>query len=290
VIANAVVRDRLEGRAAARFYSLLLLVTLISPLLAPLFGGELLQFTSWRGVFMVLTAIGIGLLGVAALGLPETLPTARRRTGGFVMGVRAMQQLATDRGFIGYALPAALGGGAIFSYLAGSSFVLERLYGASPLVYGFLFALNGVALGTASQANRWLLGRVPTERLFVVGLLSLVAGGVALALAVSLRLPGIEAVVLPVMLIIASNGFVGPNSLALALTPHPEAAGTGSALIGSMRFALGGVMAPVVGLFGARTVLPLALTMCALCVAAGATYVALRRPALKGGDQLARHR
>lgn len=290
VIATAVVRDRFEGNAAARFYSLLILVTLISPLLAPVFGGELLLFTSWRGVFIVLTGVGAVLLGIAAIGLPETLPSSRRLRGGFLTSVRAMQQLAADRIFISYALPAALGGGAIFSYLAGSSFVLERVYGATPFVYGLLFALNGVALGTASQTNRWLLGRVSAERLFVIGLWAMVSGGIALALAASLRLPGIAAVVAPVMLIIASNGFVGPNSLALALTPHPNAAGTGSALIGSMRFALGGIMAPVVGIFSARTALPLALTMCALCIAAGVTYLALRQPIQRGGDQLARDR
>jgi MFS transporter, DHA1 family, multidrug resistance protein len=287
VIAIAVVRDRFEGRAAARFYSLLILVTLISPLLAPVFGGELLLFTSWRGVFIVLTGVGAVLLGIAAIGLPETLPSSRRLRGGFLMSVRAMQQLAADRVFISYALPAAFGGGAIFSYLAGSSFVLERVYGATPFVYGLMFTLNGVALGTASQMNRWLLGRMSAERLFIIGLWAMVSGGVALALAASLRLPGIVAVVAPVMLIIASNGFVGPNSLALALTPHPNAAGTGSALIGSMRFALGGMMAPVVGIFGARTALPLALTMCVLCVAAGMSYVVLRQPMQRRGDQLA---
>ena len=201
-----------------------------------------------------------------------------------------MQQLASDRVFISFALPAALGGGAIFSYLAGSSFVIERVYHATPFVYGLLFTFNGLALGAASQTNRWLLGRVSAERLYVIGLCSLAAGGVALAVSVFLQFPGLDALVIPVMLIVASNGFVGPNSLALALTPHPKAAGTGSALIGSMRFAMGGVMAPVVGIFGARSALPLALTMCVLSVGAGLSYVVLRQPRQRGGDPLADHR
>jgi DHA1 family bicyclomycin/chloramphenicol resistance-like MFS transporter len=276
VIATAVVRDRYTGRAAARFFSLLVLVTLISPLFAPIFGGELLLVTSWRGVFLTLAVIGVGLVLVATLGLSETLPRVQRRGGGFRNAVQTMGRLAADRAFISYALPAALGGGAIFAYLAGSSFALQRTYGASPQVYGLLFALNGLALGVSSQTNRWLLGRVSTERLFRVGLILLAAAGVALLGTVALRLGGLWSVVVPVMAIITSNGFVGPNSLALALSPHADAAGTGSALFGALRFAIGGVMAPVVGIVGSSTALPLALTMSILCVGAGFTYLMTR--------------
>jgi MFS transporter, DHA1 family, multidrug resistance protein len=276
VIATAVVRDRYDGRAAARFFSLLILVTLISPLLAPVFGGELLLVTSWRGVFLALTVIGVGLLLAAAWGLPETLPRGQRRQGGFRNAFMTTGRLATDRTFMRYALPAALASGAIFTYLSGSSFVLERIYGASPQVYGLLFALNGVALGISSQANRWLLSRVSIERLFVLGLVALSAGGVALLTTVSLRLPGAGSLVAPVIVIIASNGFVGPNSLALALSPRPDAAGSGSALMGSMRFVLGGLAAPLVGIFGSTSALPLGLIMSILCVGAGLGWLGLR--------------
>jgi DHA1 family bicyclomycin/chloramphenicol resistance-like MFS transporter len=276
VIGTAIVRDLYSGSAAAKFYSLLVLVTLISPLLAPIAGGELLLVTSWRGVFVTLALIGVALLVVVALALPETLPLDRRRQGGVIEGSRPLLQLAVDPVFISYALPAAFGGAALFTYLAGSSFVLERVYGASPQVYGLLFAFNGLALGIASQMNRWLLDRVSSQRLFTVGLAALVAGGIALLATVSLRLPGLEWVVIPVMLMVASNGFIGPNSLALALLPHPKAAGSGAALMGSMRFAFGALMAPVVGLFGSSTAFPLALTMFALSLGAGVAYVTLR--------------
>jgi DHA1 family bicyclomycin/chloramphenicol resistance-like MFS transporter len=276
VIATAVVRDRYSGTAAARFFSLLLLVTLISPLLAPIFGGELLLLTSWRGEFLALAAIGVGVLLVAALGLPETLPQAQRHGGGLRSSLQTMGRLGADRAFVSYALPAALAGGAIFAYLAGSSFVLERVYGASPQVYGLLFALNGLAIGVSSQTNRWLLRRVSAESLFRGGLILLATGGVALLVAVSLGFEGLAAIVVPVMVIIASNGFVGPNSLALALSPHPEAAGSGAALLGSLRVLFGGVMAPVVGIFGSSTALPLAVTMCILCVGAGVAHVVVR--------------
>src|SRR6266702_1585310 len=82
VIARAVVRDLHSGVAAARFFSLLMLVNGLAPILAPIFGGLLLRFTSWRGVFIILAIIGTLLLLSAATSLGETLPPERRQSGG----------------------------------------------------------------------------------------------------------------------------------------------------------------------------------------------------------------
>jgi DHA1 family bicyclomycin/chloramphenicol resistance-like MFS transporter len=251
----------------------LFLVTLLSPLFAPVIGGEVLLVTTWRGIFLVLAGIGLLLLGIALLGLHETLPPAGRRMGGIAASVQTLMRLASDREFLGYALPSALATGAIFTYLAGSSFVIEDVYHVTPQVYGLLFALNGVAIGISTQANRWLLIRFSSQNLFQIGLISLACGGIALLLGVLFGVPGVFAVVGPVLLIVASNGFVGPNSLALALTPHPDAAGSGSAVLGSLRFAVGGAVGPLVGLFGTTSAVPLAATMCGLT--AGALLLSL---------------
>ena len=268
VIATAVVRDRYAGRAAARFYSLLFLVTLLSPLLAPVIGGELLLVTSWRGIFIALAAIGILLLGIALVGLRETLPPGSRRVGGIEAGVGTLRRLLVDREFLGYAVPSALATGAIFTYLAASAFVLEDVYHVTPQAYGLLFALNGFALGISTQVNRWLLTRASSQGLFRGGLIGLACGGIAMLLCILFGVPGVFAVVGPVLLIVASNGFVGPNSMALALTPHPDAAGSGAAVLGSLRFAVGGAVGPLVGLFGTTSALPLAASMCGLTAGA----------------------
>ena len=82
VIARATVRDLHEGTAAARFFSRLMLVNGLAPILAPVLGGQLLKVTDWRGVFVVLGFIGIGLFLIAAILLPETLAEDRRQPGG----------------------------------------------------------------------------------------------------------------------------------------------------------------------------------------------------------------
>jgi DHA1 family bicyclomycin/chloramphenicol resistance-like MFS transporter len=279
VIAVAIVRDRYTGRAAAKLFSLLILVTVLSPLLAPLVGGQLLLFTSWPGIFVALAGIGILLLGAMAAWLPETHPPERRRTGGLGPALATLGALLGDRPFMSYALPSALSGIAILAYLAGSSFVLQEIYGVSPQMFGALFGINGIVLAVFSQVNRRLLDRHSPEKLFRFGL-ALVAAATLILLAVVL-VPGLGlvAILLPLLAVVAGNAFVAPNATAMALAGHREAAGSGAALLGIMRFGLGAVAAPLVGSAGPRTALPLALVMAAGALSGFVAFALLRRPA-----------
>src|SRR5438045_3909426 len=108
VISRAAVRDLYSGVEAARFFSVLMLVNGLAPILAPVIGGQLLRVTSWRGVFVVLAAIGFGLLGVALAGVGESLPPARRRAGGLSLALASFEVLLRDRCYVGYVLSCGL--------------------------------------------------------------------------------------------------------------------------------------------------------------------------------------
>src|SRR6266581_3011517 len=146
--------------AAARFFSLLMLVTGLAPMLAPLAGAQVLRFTSWQGVFVVLSGYGLVLLIGVALALPETLPMERRRRGGLRHTLRTFRGLSRDRTFLGYALGGGLVFAAMFAYISGSSFVTQEIYGVSPQVFGLIFGVNALGIVLASQVNSALLGRV----------------------------------------------------------------------------------------------------------------------------------
>jgi DHA1 family bicyclomycin/chloramphenicol resistance-like MFS transporter len=115
VIARAVVRDRHEGVAAARYFSALMLVFGLAPILAPLIGSQVLRITSWRGIFVVLGVYGAVLLCAAAAGLGESLPPQRRRSGGLRDAGSAFTRLSADRTFLGYALACGLALAAMFA-------------------------------------------------------------------------------------------------------------------------------------------------------------------------------
>ncbi len=275
VIATAVVRDRYNGAAAAKFFSLLMLAVMISPLFAPTVGGALLRVTSWHGIFVALAAVGVVVAVAAWAALPETLPLARRRAGGLGAGLASMKHLITDRMFLSFALPACLMNGATLAYVSGSAFVFQQVYGASPQTYGFLFALNGLALVVSSQVNRALVDRFSPYGLMRFGLIAAAVAGVAL-LAVALSgTHSLIALMVPLVATIASFGFVAPNSSALALSEHGDEAGAGSALLGSLRFASGAVVAPLVGVAGPSTAVPMVVVMVTLALGATAGFVAL---------------
>jgi DHA1 family bicyclomycin/chloramphenicol resistance-like MFS transporter len=279
VIARAIVRDMFSGDDAARFFSLLVLVTATSPIFAPLLGSLVLRLTSWRGIFAILATVGAILTAMVGVGLRETLPVVRRRGGGVPDALRSYRTLFSDRVFVGYALTFGAPFIGIFGYISASSFVLQNVYGLSPQTYGLLFGLNGLGLVAASQVNRYLVGRVHATRLLGVGIAGLAAGSILLAGGLLVGGLGVFAVVVPLALLVASVGFVGPNATALALSGHPEMAGTGSAILGILQFGLGAAVAPLIGLAGTHSALPMAIGFGVAAAGAATSFLLIARAA-----------
>jgi MFS transporter, DHA1 family, multidrug resistance protein len=276
VIARAVVRDLYSGVALARFFSLLLLVNGLAPVIAPVLGGQVLHWVSWRGVFVVLGAIGLVLLIGAALGLPETLPVARRRPGSLRVNLRTFRDLLRDRFFLGYALACALAFASMFTYISDSSFVLQDLFGLSPQGFSLVFGLNSLGIMAVGQLNSWLVSRVTPRRLLLVGLVITVSGGLVLLVA---ALTGVGLIgVLPGLFLVASSiGMVFPNATALAMADHPTTAGNASALLGVLQFFVGGITAPLAGASGAVSTVSMAVVMAVLAVGALVVFLVLTR-------------
>src|SRR4051812_36493068 len=278
VIARAVVRDLHTGAAAVRLFSSLMLVTGLAPILAPLVGGQVLNFTSWRGIFVVLAALSALIALLVALGLRETLPPERRSHDGLRQTLGTMRALLRDRWFVGHGLAGGMAFGALFAYISGSSFVLQGIYGVSPQVYSVLFAVNGLGLIAGSQVNARLVGRYGPALLLKRGLAAIALSALALLAVVSAGGLGVGAVLVPMFVIVSSLSFVLPNATALALSDHASVAGTASALLGVIQFSVGAVIAPIVGAGGTDSAVPMAAVMTIAALAAlGARQAAGRR-------------
>jgi DHA1 family bicyclomycin/chloramphenicol resistance-like MFS transporter len=240
--------------------SRLMLVMGAAPILAPSIGAGILLAGSWRGVFVVLAALGVALLLVAIFLLKETLPPSRRRTGSFRPVLRTYRMLVTDREFVVLTLVAALGMSALFSYVSGSSFVLQGTYGLKQQQFGLVFAVGAVALIGASQVNVVLLNRWSAEQIVFGALAAALAFGAVLIVLAASGAGGLFGFLVPLVFLLGSVGFVLPNAPALALARHGEAAGTAAALLGATQFGLGALIAPLVGVLG-NNGLAMALTM-----------------------------
>src|SRR4030088_1772039 len=188
VIARATVRDLFSGTAMTKFFSMLMLVNGLAPILAPIVGGQVLTMTSWRGVFVVLSVFGAVLLAVVTVALPEPLPVEFRTPARPSSILRTYARLLTDRTFIGYALACGLMFAGLFAYISGSSFVLQGVYGLSPQAYSLVFGLNGVGIVLVGQLNGRIVGRFTERTLLTAGLLASFAGGLGVLLAATLHL------------------------------------------------------------------------------------------------------
>ena len=255
VISRAVIRDHFEGSIAARAFAFAMLVNGLAPILAPIVGAQLLPVAGWRGIFLVLAAIGVALLAVILARLPESLPPERRRSGALGGVVRGYAGLLRDRPFMGHVLTVALAFSAMFGYISASPFMIQELYGQSPQTFSLLFGLNALGLVTATQLSGLLVMRVGPRRILRTGLLSgALGGGVLVAAAVSGA--GLWAVAAGFFLVVASYGAIAPNATALALADHAHHAGSASAVMGAIQFLVASLMAPLVGLGDAGSAVP----------------------------------
>ncbi|MGW7005923.1 Bcr/CflA family multidrug efflux MFS transporter [Streptomyces sp. NPDC054933] len=281
VIARAVVRDLYDGVEMARFFSTLMLISGVAPIIAPVIGGQILRFTDWRGVFVVLTVIGALLTVLVLRQLPETLPAERRQGGGLREALRTMRGLLGDRPFTGYMLAGSFAFAALFAYVSGSAFVIQDIYGASPQTFSLLFGLNSIGLVAVGQLNgKVLVGRVPLDRALGVGLAVIVTAAVALLLMTSgvFGTVGLVPVAAALFVLMSAMGLAMPNTNAQALMRTPNAAGSASALLGTSQFLIGAVASPLVGIAGEHTAVPMALVQVGCAVVAVVCFLVLCRP------------
>ncbi|MCL6670664.1 multidrug effflux MFS transporter [Streptomyces panaciradicis] len=281
VIARAVVRDLYDGVAMARFFSTLMLVSGVAPIVAPLIGGQILRVTDWRGVFLVLTVVGLLLGGLVWARLPETLPAGERHGGGVADALHSMRRLLADLPFSGFMLAGGFAFAALFAYIAASPFVIQEIYGASPQTFSLLFGLNSVGLVAVGQINgKVLVGRVSLEKVLGIGLAVVIAAATALLLMATgvFGETGLVPVAAALFVLMSAMGVTLPNAQALALMRTRHAAGSASALLGTTSFLIGAVASPLVGIAGEHSAVPMAVVQLVGALVALACFVGMCRP------------
>ncbi|MEW2530812.1 multidrug effflux MFS transporter [Streptomyces sp. NPDC047071] len=281
VIARAVVRDLYDGVEMARFFSTLMLISGVAPVVAPLIGGQVLRLTDWRGIFVVLTVVGVALTLLVWRSLPETLAPGDRHGGGTAEALRTMRGLLGDRVFTGYMVAGGFAFAALFAYISASPFVIQEIYGASPQTFSLLFGVNSVGLIVVGQINgKLLVGRVSLDKALGFGLVVITLAATALLLMTSgvFGDVGLAGVAAGLFVLMSAMGLAMPNTNALALMRTKHAAGSASALLGTSSFLIGAIASPLVGIAGEKTAVPMAVVQLACGLAAIGCFVGLCRP------------
>ncbi|WP_353626032.1 multidrug effflux MFS transporter [Bacillus sp. JCM 19041] len=262
VISRAVVRDLFNGRELTKFFSLLMLINGLAPILAPVFGGGILLVpgANWNWIFIVLTVLGAVMAVVVFSKLAETLPPEKRTPSTLAHTLNTFKDLLKDRVFMGFALTQGLMMGGIFAYVSGTPFVYQGIYGVSPQAFSILFGVNGLGIIVGTHLVGRYAGIIP-ERVFLkVGLITAVVASSVLLVMTIVQGP-LFSIVIPVFLFVSMIGMVGTTSFSLAMETQGNRAGSASALLGLLPFVIGAATAPLVGVAGEETAVPMGLIM-----------------------------
>lgn len=276
VISRAIARDLYSGKDLTKFFSLLLLVGNLGPLAAPVAGSGVLSFTAWSGVFIALALLGLYLWMMTKWSLKETLPTDRRSPTNFAHQVRSYVVLIRDRQFLGYMLAQGIMIAGVFAYVSGTPFIYQNIYGVTPTVFALLFGSNGISLIIGSQLVGRMSHRVSERAFLLFGLWLALLSSAAVLIVTFVQGP-LFALVIPLFTFVASIGISSTAAFPLAMESQARMAGSAAALLGVVPFLLGAAVAPLVGIAGEDTAVPLGVILLLSSTAAMFAYFFLVR-------------
>ncbi|MGE5612199.1 MAG: multidrug effflux MFS transporter [Bacillota bacterium] len=258
VLSRAIVRDLYTEDHAARFFSLLMIIGGIAPIIAPSLGSILLAYGDWHVVFWIVSAFGVLCAAAIACRVPETLTPARRLRGHVGAVFQGYLHVLGHGQFLKQATAIGLTSGVLFAYIASAPVVYMELFGVSPRHFGFCFAANAVGLYAAGQLNRYLLTRFSSRTILIYATRLNVLACLLLAGIAGTRWGGLPAFAGVLWVCIASLALVFPNATAAAMAPFADQAGSASAVLGVLQFAIGAASGALVGQLPGSTALPMA--------------------------------
>lgn len=276
VLSLAVITDLFTGKTLTQQIAINQTINGVFPVLAPVFGGIIIAWADWQMTFWVLAVLGVLLFAGVLFSLPETLSAEKAAPQEKQSVVAGFGKLFKQRQFVLFALTQAFMTAALFAYISGSSFVLQKIFGLSVTTFGIVYAINGAGIAfMSSMSGRWAakFGEYTALKWFIrVAFI----GGLWL-LATAFMPKSIWMILPPLFIVVSTVGGIISLTTALGMQGQQENAGSASALLGLARYALGGLMSPIVGLFGKTTYLPMAVLIVVVQVIGVSIFSRIKR-------------
>jgi len=253
----ALVRDRYEGRAMAQVMSFVMTVFILVPMIAPSLGQAILQFASWRSLFVFLILMALSTLTWFAVRMPETLAEDRRAPFSLKRLVAATKEIFGIRSALGYTLSAGLVSGAFIGYINSAQQILQEQYELGDQ-FPIYFGVIALSLGLASFLNARLVMRFGMRflvRWSLVIIFTLACVGLSVAILTSGQ-PPLWFLISYLMLTFFCIGILFGNQNSLAMSPLGHLAGIGAAVVGSLATLIAMPLGTIIGQSYNGTVLP----------------------------------
>ena len=276
VVTGALLRDLFAKNEFARQMSMIMIVTMIAPLIAPVLGGHLTDWFHWHIIFYVLMVLGLLAALLVSYKIPETLPKLKRAPLKIGNTLRIYGKLLSNKKVLGYIFCNSLSYSGMFCFITTGSIVYTKLFGVAPQHFGYFFLLNIIVMMTATSLNGKFVTKIGVEKSLRLGLTIQLIAGAWLVLCGIFHL-GLWATVAGVSMFVGLVSVVSSSANAAILDMYPEVAGTANSLTGMLRFGIGSVVGAVLSLFAITSERPMVFAM-AICIGVGAlSYVLLVR-------------
>ena len=257
----AIIRDRVGGDRMARMMSLIFVIFLLVPAIAPSIGQGVIElFGDWRWIFAVMAGAGLAMTGWVYHRLPETLHAEDRQEIRLARIVRNMTSAVTLRETIGYTLGSALVFGGLFGFINSSQQLIGEAFGAGD-AFPLIFAICAACMAASNWSNSRIVEKFGARRVSHAALFVFIAVAAAQLWFASQPDESLWTFV-PLM---AANmsllGFIGANFGSIALQPFRHIAGAASSAQGFLRMTSGAALGAAIGYSYDGTARPLALAL-----------------------------
>lgn len=244
VNSSAMIRDLFAGDEMAKILSMVAIVMMSAPLVAPMLGAFVVSFFNWQAIFFSLAMYSIAVMLLLLWRLPETNPRANISVDNVKLKPKLWQsykRVFTHRQAMGYIVAISFGFSGMFVFITSSAFTYMEYFSVSVQLFPFLFGANVLVMMIMNRINLWALNQYASSTILTAGLIIQLASGIALILA-SYTKPNLYWIVGLNMLFVGSLGLIAANATAGALNFFPDISGTATAVIGVTEFTLGALV------------------------------------------------
>jgi MFS transporter, DHA1 family, multidrug resistance protein len=282
VLPRAIVRDLYVGERAGRELSRMGAIMSFAPVIAPLVGSVVQARFGWHANFLIIVAAGLAATVIAWRSLPETLQHRPAAPISFASTLQRYQAFIAHRAFLAHLGIVACSYAGLFAWISGSPFVLQNLYGLSPIGFGIAFATASLGSVTGGAIATSLVIRVGIDRTIGLGALALAIGGLTMVAGQALEFAPIASLVLSMLVYQIGLMLALPQAIAGAMMPFPDRAGTASSLVGVTQQISAAALGTAVGHAAGHSAWPLAGAVAAMGCLSFALWAVSRRLRAEG--------
>ncbi len=261
VAPTAIIRDVFPVKENAKVLSMMVLILGVSPIFAPTIGSFVLTVSSWRVLFAIMGGFGLSALTAVMFIFKESKSPDKTVLLNPGKIVQTYIQIFKNQRFYPFALAAAFASGGFFSYLAGSPFVLMKIFAVGQKNFGILFGSIAFGLILCSQLNNLLLKKYASERILKAALLVQTIIGLLLFVLSNFHYQNLYSFFVLTFLFVGCLGFIFSNATALSIAPFEKEAGSASALLGSLQMGAGALVSSILSVISNGTTKPMILLM-----------------------------